>query len=637
MVHQILHLILILGVGGLLVSRPLISGLVYPASNTFFFVWVIFLCFVWFLKSILQGQIVIQRTRLDLLHLFFLGSLVIAWFLSVNPQDGIDFFLNILTALLTYGLIVHVFEDQKLILILIGILLVTASVVSFYGLYQNFFGFEETRLWVQSHMDLGKLPSSFRARLSSPRIFSTLIYPNALAGYLLCLIPLSAGFWIYGGKLYKGIALLSVVLGSIMFLIFEKPQMLWCAVFFGMIYPILYLITFFLTLSKGGLVAFFFVRILGYVLFFRFINDKHRRFYLWTVVLLECGILVLVIACWNDMILKIGSSFKVRRDYWTSALSIIKDFPWWGTGPGTFGSVYARYMLPGAEETRMTHNNFLQIWAESGVVAAISFFMIWVVSFVSGIRNIKKETGKDIWTESLNIGILLGIFAFFIHSWVDFDLYEPAVALNAWVLLAILHQLTSKPKIWLSVQIRSSSIKIFLILLGQLLVLLVIFAVRIPYQAQSYFNEALNVRSKGNLPLALAFVNQSIQWNPLNPQAYFLKGTIQESFGEWEKACNNFEKAFRRDPFNPGFAYRVASAYWNWGKEKKKDDLLKIENFLEKAVNNYPVNPKYHLKLAQFYESVGRTEEALLEYAEVRRLGMDSLEIRNNIRKLRKS
>lgn len=638
MIDRILSLLLIFGVCGLLMIRPLISGLVYPGSNILFFIWVIFLCFVWFLKSIFQGRLVIQRTHLDLFHVLFLVGLGISWFFSINPHEGIAFFLNIFTAFLTYGLIVHVFEDKRLILTLVVVLLVTASAVSFYGLYQNFFGLEETRLWVQSHMDLGKLPSSFRARLSSPRIFSTLIYPNALAGYLLCLIPLSlAGLWMHGRNLYKWVASFSVILGTFMFLIFGKPQMIWSAVLLGLIYPVLYLFTFFLTLSKGGLVVFFFVRILGYILCFRFINLKYRRLYLWMIVLLECTILMLVFINFDEVALRIWSSFRVRFDYWKSALSIINDFAWWGTGPGTFGSIYARYMLPQAEETRMAHNNFLQVCSESGLFVGIVFLLIWMVPLIIGVRSIiKKNTGKDAGMEFIRIATILGIFAFFVHSLVDFDLYEPAVALNAWVLLAILNQLSLTGRTWFSFQIRSSFAKIILILLGQLFTILIIFGVRVPYQAQNYFAEALNAQTQGNLPLAVAFVDRSIKLNPLNPHAYFFKGTIYEDSREWKDACRYFEEAFGRDSFNPGFAYKIASVYWRWSHAQAKDYSFQVETFLKKSVENYPANPKYHLKLAQFYESVGRREEALLEYVEVRKLGMDHLDVRKAIRKLKK-
>jgi hypothetical protein len=92
----------------------------------------------------------------------------------------------------------------------------------------------------------------------------------------------------------------------------------------------------------------------------------------------------------------------------------------------------------------------------------------------------------------------------------------------------------------------------------------------------------------------------------------------------------------RKDPFNPGYCYIIASTYRHLAEVKGQDYSSEIEIFLKKAIKNYPTNPQYHLKLARFYESVGREEEALLEYAEVRRLGVDSISIRNAMRKLKK-
>ncbi|MBI1869906.1 MAG: O-antigen ligase family protein [Chlamydiae bacterium] len=619
----------------MVILRPLVSGLVYPNSNYLFLISALFLGFVGCLRSIFLGKFLVQKSVNHLFHLIFLILFLLSWFHSQNIQDGIQFFLNVATALLIYFLVVHVFEDERDLLKLIGTLLVTGGIVSFYGLYQSFFGLAETRQYVMERIPLDQLSQSFRIRLASPRIFSTLIYPNALAGYLLTLLPLSLSAFGIRNRRFKWVVMISIAFfGAVIFLLFEKPLWIWVTGVGAFVYPLLYFFIFFLSFSKGGLVVFFFVRLAAYlILFFRLnLKPPFRKRFFWSVFILETLIIFFFLIKGENFTLGVFKSSSARYEYWKAAFKMVHDFPLWGSGPGTFGSVYAHYKLPGAEETRMAHNNFLQVTSELGLLGGIVFLLIWCFPMVTYFcRTVKRE--KVSW---IGLGAFLGILGFSIHSLIDFDLYEPSIALNAWTLLAILHQCNLSKKSGYTFQISTSLGKMISILLSQAMVILLLLVVRNFYVADGLFQQAQKVSLEKDWALTLDFLNESIEKNPLNAQAYFLKGSILQIEKNEAKAIQYYGEACQKDPFNPAYPYRLALLFKQSKEKSSKEIIQEAEFYFKKAIENYPTHPQLHFALAQFYESIGRAQQALLEYRKVREFGGDALEVRKRMRKLKK-
>ena len=56
-----------------------------------------------------------------------------------------------------------------------------------------------------------------------------------------------------------------------------------------------------------------------------------------------------------------------RAGNWSAAASMIRDHPLFGTGLGTFGTVFPSYRREGMNETRYAHCSWLQLPAELGL------------------------------------------------------------------------------------------------------------------------------------------------------------------------------------------------------------------------------------------------------------------------------
>lgn len=90
------------------------------------------------------------------------------------------------------------------------------------------------------------------------------------------------------------------------------------------------------------------------------------------------GALVLWIAGWSDrrLLSSAPASIRYRLEYWISSLQMVVDRPWFGSHPGSFQSLYAKYQLPSASETVSDPHNLLMEWmATAGAPAALAMLV----------------------------------------------------------------------------------------------------------------------------------------------------------------------------------------------------------------------------------------------------------------------
>ncbi|OLC54708.1 MAG: hypothetical protein AUH92_03445 [Acidobacteria bacterium 13_1_40CM_4_69_4] len=124
-----------------------------------------------------------------------------------------------------------------------------------------------------------------------------------------------------------------------------------------------------------------------------------------------------------------GDPLLLRAGNWAVAAEMIRDHPLFGTGPGSFGTFYPRYMRTGMNETRYAHNSYLQVlsgWGAWGVVPLLALLIA-----VSGrLRAAWRAAGDD--RSSLAAGA-----GFLAHNLIDFTSFLPGVAIPAAMLLGI--------------------------------------------------------------------------------------------------------------------------------------------------------------------------------------------------------
>ncbi|MCK4244974.1 MAG: O-antigen ligase family protein, partial [Candidatus Omnitrophica bacterium] len=328
--------------------RPFIDGLTYPIQNSIFQLVVVFLVLLWLFNLFCRkGETFpLLRSPSDLPIFLFLLLLLVGSSFSSSHYLSLHLSLQFISYFLLYWLVVNNIEEKEVKGFLV-ILLFSATLVSLYGIYQYFWGLEATREFIAVHYRMDELPQALLARLSSNRVFSTYVYPNILAGYLIMLFPIGLVMAMERKTFFSRFGFLAI-----------------CA---------LLLLCLFYTRSVGGWISLVFI--LGFFLIFYFFKER-KKILFFGGLFLSLSLLIFFLFFKFEG-LPHPSAFQDRLGYWTASLRMIKEGPFFGSGPGTFGSRFARYKLAYTMETQHAHNNFLEVWVESGIFGLLLFLWIW--------------------------------------------------------------------------------------------------------------------------------------------------------------------------------------------------------------------------------------------------------------------
>lgn len=230
-------------------------------------------------------------------------------------------------------------------------------------------------------------------KLAKDRIFGTLVYPNALAGAVLLLLPGAlAAAWVAGRQLQN--VTRGVLVGLVAYMALA------CLYWSG---------------SKAGWLL---ALVVGGVALLHLPLPKA----------LKIGLVVVVLAgglagfAWKYQSYFAGGarSANARLDYWAVAWRTACDKPLLGSGPGTFYLVYRHMKRPDAEMARLVHNDYLQQASDSGLVGAVAFGgSVWA-SLVVLWRRVREE-----WSL---LTVWLGLLGWAMQAFVEFGLYIPALS-----------------------------------------------------------------------------------------------------------------------------------------------------------------------------------------------------------------
>ncbi|MBL4753649.1 MAG: O-antigen ligase family protein [Flavobacteriales bacterium] len=122
----------------------------------------------------------------------------------------------------------------------------------------------------------------------------------------------------------------------------------------------------------------------------------------------------------------------------TAAYKIIRDYPVFGSGAGTYPRLQHQYKSPDLGVTAMSkraHNDYLEILTDQGIVG----FVLLVSGLLLLLYKLLKPLGKT--RHRLSTGLLWGassgISAILVHSLAEFNFQIPANAVYFFLLLAI--------------------------------------------------------------------------------------------------------------------------------------------------------------------------------------------------------
>jgi O-antigen ligase len=251
-------------------------------------------------------------------------------------------------------------------------------------------------------------------KFAEGRVNGTLVYPNALAGVILLLLPVSLVLAFSSTKKMRPPIRVAVIA---------------LALFLGGG-------AFFWTGSKlGWLIAI----AIGCLYLFRLKWPARLKLILLAAIIV-IGLGVFTVR-FHHYFARGATSAVARFDYWRAAAQTTLANPLLGTGPGTFQKPYAKIRdelaiqnpqteLP--EMARLAHNDYLEQFSDSGIAGGI-FYASWILT---ALATISRRVWKS--ENIIMFAIFAGVLGWFIQGIGEFGLYIPTLAWTAFTLLGCL-------------------------------------------------------------------------------------------------------------------------------------------------------------------------------------------------------
>jgi O-antigen ligase len=157
------------------------------------------------------------------------------------------------------------------------------------------------------------------------------------------------------------------------------------------------------------------------------------------VAALTCGFLVYL---WPRMGSGAGlaSEISFRLQVLQDTVSMWLDRPLWGTGPGTFASVFPYYQSSSIETHYLKHAHCdpLEFLAEYGILGVLSLLAVVGTLFIP-IRGMRFGNQRLIpaWFEIEGLALILALLTIALHGMVDFPFRHPLNTLLAALFIAI--------------------------------------------------------------------------------------------------------------------------------------------------------------------------------------------------------
>ena len=243
---------------------------------------------------------------------------------------------------------------------------------------------------------------TFQKKITSTRVFGTFVYPNALAGGILLLLP-AAVVWIRN------------VTAAM------HPLIGWLAA--GGLVGVSAACLYWSGSKSGWLIAL----VAGGFLFWKMKWPARRKLVVLGVVGL-LGIAAFFIR-YSGYFQKGATSVEARFDYWRAAVQTANRNPFTGSGPGTFQLPYRQTKAPESEMARLTHNDYLQQASDSGWPGGLAFTSGLATAAFVLYRKLRKSGSWMQWSA------FVGWLALSLQAVSEFPLYIPALAWPAFLLL----------------------------------------------------------------------------------------------------------------------------------------------------------------------------------------------------------
>jgi O-antigen ligase len=261
------------------------------------------------------------------------------------------------------------------------------------------------------------------------------------------------------------------------------------------------------------------------------------------------------------------TSAQERIDFWEGAIELAGEKPLFGWGPFSFRYAYNPIQKTFLGNADHPHNLFLKIAAENGLIALGAFLAFLITVFVCVVRRFPKLSQKK--KDAVYI-LFVAVAGAFAHNLIDYNLNFTVNLVTLFMLIIFIRSLVIKraAKVTKAVIAFVLAIIIGFISLYEGGLLFLDHEIKDKsYMAYSfyprnyYLNLAESALTNDYFDLALYSLNHQLLLNPLDAQAWYLKGAVycDEDYENHvlELCRDSFGQAMELSPMNDFEYYRA--------------------------------------------------------------------------------
>ena len=476
---------------------------------------------LWLARGVLERQLLVRRTLLEIPLLAFVVSAGISTLFAVNHNLGLigaydryEGLLTIVSYAAVFWLTVQTLRGPDSAQALLRVLLVSGYVAAVFAIGQA--------LLASAH-GVGAGESAFTFS-GLARAQGTMGNPNLLATFLAMLAPLVLNEAIGSASFWMRFAWINVLAVMSLALLLSFVRAAWV----------------------GAAVA------LAIVGFARVRPWRKPRLLVGTVTAVALAGAVLTVPArgglevGHSILARVGSiadptagSNATRLHVWQDSVRLIASRPLLGYGPDSFGLVYPHFQTgnwtPGFRIDK-AHADALQVASTQGLVGLAAYLGLLLASVLMFWRARKR---------AYTLALFAAWLAYQLPTQVNFS-WLPAAA-PFWLFLGAAAVLCIGPENRVQqLSIHRPWRAAAAIAAGGAALLLLVPAVVRPYQAESRFSAALQAELRGDLAAALPLLEDARQLAPDNPVYAVGAGNLMLRTGRIDQARMAFKSAIER-------------------------------------------------------------------------------------------
>jgi len=594
-----LYLLAFMGLCGLIFISPYFQGLFFSAARNIALIFAIIVFSIWWFVKVKEDGVDVLNNPMDWLVVGLLISYIIACFGAFSKGLAVDGIVKQLLYFNVFWLASRLVIDYRSSISLINVMILSAVGVALAGL-------ATAMGWI-----------NIEAGFIDGRIYSTLQYPNTLAGYLLTISILALALWQNSERNFRYIYIILIYVMMVVFIgTNSRGAFLLVPVILALTLAnpwlknkietfLLWLIIIVTSVAAGtgfinnvagdniGLALLWVFLGMGVVAAGQYglevMRGKEIIKSSWPqgkILLIGLTIVfVMGIFSWQTILpshiadrfatVSLHDTSSGARIYWSiEAFRITNnENPLFGMGGGAWQASF-RYFQSYYYHSTQVHNDFAQTLMEVGYIGLMFFVGLWFIMFYLGYKNLRVVDGN---LKNIQWAVIVAAMCLGARGLMDFDFAYGAINIVFFVLLGItlgIYRQHYPYKTWFK-------------------------GATIPVVAVS----AVLIVAQLILPTTLTIANNNTT-----------KGLAAANAGNIDAAIHNFERAATYNPFSGTLRIDLARFYWQQG------NLAKAEEYLLAAVARDRYSHDIHRVAAAIYFNDGHGDLAkAVEFKELAR------------------